>query len=96
MRNDTKNSLQTPQAVKHPFTQPPYAFPVHAAVQTPSGVAHITSAGMTLRDYFAGQALAGMMANERTNGGTIHSGQQDMANVAYRVASAMLRAREEQ
>lgn len=79
MSNDTKNSPQTPQAVKHPFTQPPYAFPVHAAVQTPSGVAHITSAGMTLRDYFAGQALAGMMAN-----------------VAYRVASAMLRAREEQ
>jgi len=46
--------------------------------------------GMTLRDWFAGQALAGMLASEGDEGGY----QPDVAaDRAYRVADAMLAAR---
>lgn len=43
--------------------------------------------GMTLRDWFAGQALAGLLA---------HTGESERnrAVAAYRYADAMLRARE--
>jgi hypothetical protein len=43
--------------------------------------------GMTLRDWFAGQALAGMLANPDSWTG-------DRGVTAYRYADAMLRARE--
>lgn len=42
--------------------------------------------GMTLRDYFAGQALAGLMAN-------IHQGDDGAPKYAYFLADAMLAAR---
>jgi hypothetical protein len=48
--------------------------------------------GMTLRDYFAGQALAGLIASK------LHSlafATQDDAAYCYGVADAMLAAREE-
>ena len=44
--------------------------------------------GMTLRDWFASQALIGMMAYNGTKGCGY------MANVAYEYADAMLAARE--
>ena len=44
---------------------------------------------MTLRDFFAGQALAGMLANPRDAGGFADS---DASN-SYIVADAMLAAR---
>lgn len=45
-----------------------------------------TSAGMTLRDWFAGQALAGFCS--------IDSGTPEAdAKMAYRIADAMLEAR---
>ena len=44
--------------------------------------------GITLRDWFAGQALIGMMAYNGTKG------CGHMANVAYEYADAMLAARE--
>ena len=49
-------------------------------------------AGMTLRDYFAAKAMQGMMA-----GGSIRSGttNAEVATVAYGLADAMLRARQE-
>jgi len=43
--------------------------------------------GMTLRDWFAGQALAGMLANPHT------WTEEDLEGAAYRYADAMLRAR---
>jgi len=43
--------------------------------------------GMTLRDWFAGQALAGMLANP-------DSWTQAGGVMAYRYADAMLKARE--
>ncbi len=42
-------------------------------------------AGMSLRDYFAGQALIGMAASY---------GEHDMAIRAYRIADAMMVSRE--
>ena len=42
-------------------------------------------AGMSLRDWFAGQALAGLLANERIDAPT-----DDIAGDAYAYAVAML------
>lgn len=48
--------------------------------------------GMTLRDYFAGQALTGMMASRNPTTPRFHP-EEDAAYV-YAVADAMLEARE--
>lgn len=46
--------------------------------------------GMTMRDYFAGKAIQGMLANDQA-----HKSDEDMlARNAYKMADAMLRARE--
>ncbi len=50
------------------------------------------SEGMTLRDYFAGQALAGMLINYTTQ--KFGVGEQTCAKGAYEFADAMLAARE--
>ena len=57
----------------------------------PVGVEHITSEGMTLRDYFAGQALAGMAVNyqELVSGLAKHK----LAEDCYAVADAMIAKR---
>ena len=48
----------------------------------------VSSAGMSLRDWFAGQALNGDASRERT-----HFNYDDIAEHAYRFADAMLAAR---
>ncbi len=48
--------------------------------------------GMTLRDWFAGQALAGLISNERVGQVITFS---EYAEDAYSYADAMLCAREE-
>ena len=50
------------------------------------------SEGMTLRDYFAGQALFGMLQNYTTQ--KFGVGEQICARGAYEFADAMLAARE--
>ena len=45
--------------------------------------------GMTLRDYFAGQALAGMMARKDSDGWT----QREVADDCYLYAESMLATR---
>jgi hypothetical protein len=45
--------------------------------------------GMTLRDYLAGQALAGRMARN-----SIYASWSDAAKDSYEIADAMLAARE--
>jgi hypothetical protein len=64
------------------------AFPVpdshHANGQVQYG-----ANGMTLRDWFAGQALAGLIADPSRDGSA-----DDRARYAYAYAAAMLRARE--
>ena len=55
-----------------------------------------TEPGMTLRDYFAGQALAGICANCDSNGENGWTGAEDLAaRKAYVFADAMLRARQQ-
>ena len=64
------------------------AFPQH--MFTPysgGGGVWTTKGGMTLRDWFAGQALAGMLARGTTND------DAEVAVEAYSLADAMLEAR---
>jgi hypothetical protein len=51
------------------------------------------SAGMSLRDWFAGQIAAGMAAHSGTSG--VSFGPHDIAGRSYQVADALLKAREE-
>lgn len=66
-----------------------YAFP------TPDSFDYYSNRGMTLRDYFAGQALTGIMANieylkliDETKAG------QTISFNCYEIADAMLKQRE--
>lgn len=61
----------------------PPAFPVSPDVQTQ----HTDFHGMTLRDWFAGQALAGLLASE------VADSAPSFAEEAFRFADAMLVAR---
>ena len=63
------------------------AFPVTGCVH-PNGNAMV---GMTLRDYFAGQALAGILMNYTT--AKFGLTEISVANHAYKLADAMLVAR---
>jgi hypothetical protein len=62
------------------------------AFPAPAYAANITDTGMSLRDYFAGQALAGMLINYTTQ--KFGVGEQTCAKGAYEFADAMLAARE--
>lgn len=62
----------------------PYAFPF------PYSARVAPFAGMTLRDYFAGQALSGVMGSEPSN---TYYGVSFVAQRAYEIADAMLDAR---
>lgn len=77
------------------------AFPVPSTPDPGSGNPHpiVTDgagyAGMSLRDWFAGQALVGMAHYERSQGGLRMDGDYgDLAAVAYGMADAMLAERE--
>lgn len=50
---------------------------------------NIIKAGMTLRDYFAGQALAGMLNSKAL----AHLSERGQADIAYKYADAMMEAR---
>ena len=62
------------------------AFPVNQ--QLPEGMANLTpETGMTLRDYFAAKAMQGMMVD-------VEQPRCDyIAEVAYKMSDAMLKAR---
>jgi hypothetical protein len=64
------------------------AFPVADTVHS-TGQVQYGFTGMTLRDYFAGQALAGALADPTCDLSPI-----ELAKIAYREADAMLAARE--
>lgn len=53
---------------------------------------HFAKGGMTLRDYFAGKAMQGVLAGTLTPD-AIWS-QDEVAETAYNMADAMLKARE--
>ena len=63
------------------------AFPIHARLTAPDGVAW---RGMSLRDWFAGQALVGLVINPSTC-----SPDCPISHRAYELADAMLIAREQ-
>jgi len=63
------------------------AFP--CAQEHQQGMNGIGGAGMTLRDWFAGQALAGYFAAPNTP----HRGADDCAAYMYQVADAMIAER---
>jgi hypothetical protein len=68
------------------------AFPHFKTDPYSSKVEICPQGGMTLRDYFAGQALAGMLINYTTQ--KFGVGEQTCAKGAYEFADAMLTARE--
>ena len=51
--------------------------------------------GMTLRDYFAGQALIGLLANGHYASVSRVKIEEALADISYKLADAMLKAREE-
>jgi len=54
-----------------------------------------TKTGMTLRDYFAAKAMQGMMTSARYTGIIgVNNYEHSIANQAYQMADAMLKARE--
>ena len=53
----------------------------------------VATGGMSLRDYFAGQAMAGFMAGYFCNPESLGLGQSDIARIAYEQADAMMDAR---
>jgi hypothetical protein len=70
-----------------PVNDPIYAFP-----NTPKNVPNF---GMTLRDWFAGQALSGLLVNGfMPNQAPQGTGIFDYARAAYFLADAMLLERE--
>jgi hypothetical protein len=54
-----------------------------------------TKPGMSLRDYFAGQAIAGFCANNGFLLGSAQNKPSEVAINAYKVADAMLKERGE-
>ena len=62
----------------------PDSLPVRGA---PTNYVHRSVGGMTLRDYFAGQALVGIMTRNNFQ-------VTPWAELAYKVADAMLKERE--
>ncbi len=66
------------------------------AFPAPAGLSHITTEGMTLRDYFAAAALQGNLAGQSIDVG-YYEGKDawdKAAKDAYAMADAMLKARE--
>ena len=81
----------------------PPAFPLHpgaffpGAQYLPDDERHRLWAGMTLRDWFAGKALAGQLANPRwpNADGVLPASEEDCAaHWAYSFADAMLKERD--
>jgi len=65
------------------------AYPQDEMMDSAHSEIHRQHEGMTLLDYFAGQALVGLIANPES---TEHS-PQEMADAAYGLASLMIETR---
>jgi hypothetical protein len=72
------------------------AFPLHNHGAQTLGM-HVT--GMSLRDYFAAKAMQGLIASPRMPAPAHHGGtdvtDSMVADLAYKMADAMLKAREQ-
>ena len=68
------------------------AYPAHLRGNTGTdSVSFQSSSGMSLRDYFAGQALAGLMAMPSLD---LKANNAQLAGVAYSLADAMIAERD--
>ena len=88
MKNERKEPTPTPPPKNIP------AFPViggHAQSFGPYGEGDTVTAGMSLRDYFAAKAMQGISANTECNERTF----EEIAEISYKQADAMLKARED-
>ena len=70
-----------------------FAFPVFESKRADTDY-DLTDPGMTLRDYFAGQALTGLLAGRFEKGGGIIRDSEGFAFAAFELADAMLKGRE--
>ncbi len=75
------------------------AFPVHGGNDGDDPRNMIIGGGMSLRDYFAAKAMHAQMLNDREMGYwaeeySVDQSIQFCAEMAYRMADAMLKARE--
>jgi len=73
------------------------AFPCLPPDPNPAAYSQFPSSiGMTLRDWFAGQAMQGMLSNP-ANYGSSHEWRDDatVAEQAYEIADDMIKARKE-
>lgn len=66
-------------------------FDTEGGEAVPSTTEHYTAYGLTLRDWLAGQALAGLCSRETFNGAP--NQVREHARWAYEVADAMVTAR---
>jgi hypothetical protein len=74
-----------------------HAFPKLPITRASNGEILYQSDGMTLRDYFAAKALTGAQIWDAVINGKnaqFSAGTEKLAEVAYAVADAMLKARE--
>jgi len=69
-----------------------YAFP-EGEIQHLDGGRMTRQLGMTLRDYFAAQAMAGYLAGDHSFNGMMQGGGKQIAGFAYCVADSMLEER---
>jgi hypothetical protein len=70
-----------------PYNEP--AFPSAVSADTLGGLNYSPFPGATLRDYFAAHALTGVLVHPHATDGS----PQQIADVAYAIADAMLRRR---
>lgn len=78
------------QAAKRKALRNPPAFPLHNHGPQTLG---LELTGMTLRDYFAAKAMQGLIAASGDAEGCIHYSEAAVAESAYLMADAMLKAR---
>ena len=70
------------------------AFPAMGEHNTPTGTNYVWNEGMTLRDYFAAKAVAGIVSGKVNYDGMAGFSDDDAAQ-CYIIADAMIKAREQ-
>ena len=70
------------------------AFPSAVAIGPAGDVYEGVDGGMTLRDWFAGQALAGLLANPSREEAGTRPAEAHYAAASYLIADAMLAERD--
>jgi len=70
------------------------AFPHEVEYLSPEGAGRTPHSGMSMRDYFAAKAMQAVLAQVIENTADIVSAVTKLSTAAYRVADAMLKARE--